>query len=213
MGAQIFEKGIIGKKLGMTQVFAENGNVLPVTVILAGPCPVIQKKTKELDGYESVQLGFEEIPERKANSPKRGHFRKSGSAPVRHLKEFKLAGSANLNPGDVIKAETFTEGEKVDVTGMTKGRGYTGVVKRWGIAKKRMSHGAGPIHRHIGSLGTINPARLMKNLKMAGQYGNERVTVQNLEIVKVDAAKGLIAVKGAVPGARNGIVFVRSTVK
>ncbi len=206
------KKGIIGKKLGMTQIFDENGNVIPVTLIQAGPCTVIQKKTVENDGYDAVQLGFENLEERKMTKPAKGHQSKAGTTK-KHLKEFKLDDCASLNVGDEIKADTFAEGECVDVTGLTKGRGYSGVIKRWGLHRLRMTHGTGPVHRQPGSMGVIDPARIFKNKKMPGQYGHEQVTMLNLDVVKIDAEKNIIAVKGAVPGPRGGIVFVRSTVK
>ncbi len=207
------KKAIIGKKLGMTQIFDENGNMIPVTVIEAGPCAVVQKKTKETDGYEAVQLGFMDKKESKATKPEAGHFKRAGVNVKRHLKEFRLEDISSVEVGSVISADTFAAGEKVDVTGITKGRGYTGAVKRWGLATLRMTHGTGPIHRQSGSMGVIDPAHIFKNKKMAGQYGNEQVTVQNLAVVKVDAEKNLIAVKGAVPGAKGGIVFIRDSVK
>ena len=207
------KKGIIGKKLGMTQIFDENGNVIPVTVIEAGPCTVVQKKTVENDGYDAVQLGFEEIKEKHVNKPAAGHFKKNGVSAKRHLKEFRLENAADLNPGDVIAADTFAAGDKVDITGITKGHGYTGAIKRWNLHMLGKTHGIGPIHRQSGSMGVIDPARIFKNKKMAGQWGNEQVTVLNLEVVKVDAEKNIIAVKGAVPGARGGIVFLRNSVK
>ena len=208
------KKGIIGKKLGMTQIFDENGLVIPVTVIEAGPCYVVQKKTTATDGYEAVQLGFEDLREKLVNKPRAGHFKKAGVSAKRHLKEFRLENAAEMNVGDVVAADTFAAGEKVDITGITKGRGYTGAVKRWGNHILRMTHGTGPIHRQVGSMGACStPSRVYKNKKMAGQYGNEQVTVLNLEVVKIDAEKGLIAVKGAVPGARGGIVFIRDSVK
>ena len=205
------KKGIIGKKLGMTQIFDEVGNVIPVTVIEAGPCVVAQKKTAEVDGYDAVQLGF--MDAKNATKPVAGHFAKAGTAAKRHLKEFRLDDCSALSVGDVITADTFAAGDKVDVTGMTKGRGYTGAIKRWNLHKLQATHGVGPIHRQSGSMGVIDPARIFKNKKMAGQYGNEQVTVLNLEVVKIDAEKGLIAVKGAIPGAKNGIVFIRDSVK
>ena len=207
------KKGIIGKKLGMTQIFDENGNVIPVTVIEAGPCVVTQKKTIENDGYEAVQLGFSDIVERKLTKPQKGHFAKAGVAFKRHLKEFRLDDCSAVNVGDEIKADIFEAGEKVDVTGITKGHGYTGAIKRWNLHKLRMTHGVGPVHRQSGSMGVIDPARIFKNKKMAGQWGNEQVTTLNLSVVKIDAEKNLIAIKGAVPGARGGIVFIRSAVK
>ena len=208
------KKGIIGKKIGMTQIFTENGNVIPVTVIEAGPCVVTQKKTVQNDGYDAVQLGFMPIKAKHLNKPGQGHFNKAGVEFKKHLKEFRLDNAAEMNVGDVVAADTFVAGEKVDVTGTTKGHGYSGVVKRWGFAIKRMSHGGGPIHRHIGSLGANStPSRIYKNKRMPGQYGNETVTVLNLEVVKIDAEKNLIAVKGAVPGSRGDIVFLRNSVK
>ena len=207
------KKGIIGKKLGMTQIFDENGNVIPVTVIEAGPCVVVQKKTQENDGYEAVQLGFMDLAEKKMTKPAKGHFAKVNVPFKKHLKEFRLDDCSALNVGDEIKADAFEAGEKVDVTGITKGHGYSGVIKRWNHHHLRMTHGTGPIHRQPGSMGVIDPARIFKNKKMAGQYGNEQVTTLNLKVVKVDAEKNLIAIKGAVPGNRGGIVFIRSAVK
>lgn len=207
------KKGIIGRKIGMTQIFDEKGNVIPVTVINAGPCVVTQKKTVEKDGYSAVQLGFSDIEERKLSKPKQGQFKKAGVSYKRYLAEFKLDNAESMNVGDVITADTFEVGEKVDISGTTKGRGFSGAIKRWGLHRLRMTHGTGPVHRQSGSMGVIDPARIFKNKKMAGQYGNEKVTILNLEVVKIDAEKNLIAVKGAVPGSRGGIVFVRNTVK
>ena len=207
------KKGIIGKKIGMTQIFDEIGNVIPVTVIQAGPCVVAQKKTVETDGYDAVQLGFAEVKEKHMTKAEIGHFAKAGVENKKHLKEFRLDDISAINVGDVITADTFAAGEKVDVTGMTKGHGYSGVIKRWNHHHLRMTHGTGPIHRQPGSMGVIDPARIFKNKKMAGQYGNEQVTVLNLKVVKIDAEKNLIAVKGAVPGAKGGIVFIRDSVK
>lgn len=208
------KKGIIGKKIGMTQIFDEAGNVVPVTVIEAGPCVVVQKKTTETDGYDSVQLGFEDIADKKLTKPVAGHFAKAGVAAKRHLKEFRLDDAKTMNVGDVVAADTFAAGDRVDVTGITKGHGYSGVIKRWNCHKLRMTHGVGPVHRQPGSMGAnSSPSRIFKNKKMAGQYGNEQVTVQNLNVVRVDVEKNLIAVKGAIPGAKGGIVFIRNTVK
>ena len=207
------KKGIIGKKIGMTQIFDEVGNVIPVTVIEAGPCVVTQKKTVETDGYDAVQLGFMEVKEKHMTKAEKGHFEKAGVAFKKHLKEFRLEDCSALNVGDVIAADTFAEGDKVDITGMTKGRGYTGAIKRWNLHKLQATHGVGPIHRQSGSMGVIDPARIFKNKKMAGQYGNEQVTVLNLTVAKIDAEKNIIAIKGAVPGARGGIVFIRNAVK
>ena len=208
------KKGIIGRKLGMTQIFDENGNVIPVTLIEAGPCAIAQKKTTETDGYEAVQLAFEDVKEKHQSKAQLGHFKKAGISPKRHLKEFRLEDISALNVGDVISADTFAAGEKVDITGITKGHGYTGAVKRWGHHILRMTHGTGPVHRQVGSMGANStPSRVYKNKKMAGQYGNEQVTILNLVAVKIDAEKNLIAVKGAVPGAKGGIVFIRDSVK
>ena len=208
------KKGIIGKKIGMTQIFDEIGNVIPVTVIEAGPCVVTQKKTTENDGYEAVQLGFIDAKEKQLTKPAKGHFAKAGVAAKKHLKEFRLEDCSALNVGDAITAQTFAAGDKVDVTGTTKGRGYTGAIKRWNHHTLCSTHGVGPIHREVGSMGANStPSRVFKNKKMAGQYGNEQVTVLNLKVVKIDAEKNLIAVKGAIPGAKNGIVFIRDSVK
>ena len=206
-------KAIIGRKLGMTQLFSADGKVIPVTVIEAGPCPVVQVKTLERDGYSAVKLGFSEVAEKELNKPQAGLFKKAGVANQKVLKEFKLDDAASMNVGDEIKADVFAAGECVDVTGLTKGRGYTGAIKRWNLHKLEMTHGVGPVHRQSGSMGVIDPARIFKGKKMAGQYGHEQVTMQNLDVVKVDVEKNLIAVKGAVPGPKGGIVFVRSTVK
>lgn len=208
------KKGIIGKKIGMTQLFDEKGNVIPVTVINAGPCVVVAKKTKEKEGYDLVKLGFQDIEERKLNKPMKGMFAKAGVSYKKYLKEFRLEGAAEMNVGDVVTADTFEAGEKIDVTGLTKGRGYSGVIKRWGAHRLRMTHGTGPVHRQVGSMGAnSSPSRVFKNKKMAGQYGNEKVTILNLEVVKIDADNNLIAVRGAVPGPRGGIVYIRNTVK
>ena len=207
------KKGIIGKKLGMTQIFDEKGNVIPVTLIEAGPCVVAQKKTIENDGYEAVQLAYEDTTKKHVNKAQLGHFEKAGITPKRHLKEFRLEDCTGLEAGSVVTVDTFTAGEKFDITGITKGRGFSGCVKRWNHHILRMTHGTGPIHRQPGSMGVIDPARIFKNKKMPGQYGNEQVTILNLVAVKIDAEKNLIAVKGAVPGAKGGIVFIRDSVK
>ena len=207
------KRGIIGKKIGMTQIFDEVGNVIPVTVIEAGPCVVAQKKTAEKDGYDAVQLGFMDVKEKHMTKAEKGHFEKAGVAPKKHLKEFRLEDCSALNTGDTVSVDTFAAGDKVDVTGITKGHGYTGAIKRWNLHKLRMTHGVGPVHRQSGSMGVIDPARIFKNKKMAGQWGNEQVTVQNLKVVKIDSEKNLIAIKGAIPGAKNGIVFIRDSVK
>ena len=207
------EKAIIGKKLGMTQVFDEKGNVIPVTVIEAGPCVVAQKKTIDKDGYDALQLGYMDVKEKHLTKPEIGHFAAAGVAAKKHLKEFRLADCSKYNVGDTISADTFAAGDKVDVTGITKGHGYTGAIKRWNLRKLRMTHGVGPVHRQSGSMGVIDPARIVKNKTMAGQYGNEQVTILNLKVVKVDAENNLIAIKGAIPGAKDGIVFIRDSIK
>ena len=207
------KKGSIGKKIGMTQIFDEVGNVIPVTVIEAGPCVVSQVKTVENDGYAAIQLGFVDAKEKHLTKAEIGHFAKAGVANKRYLKEFRLDDCSAYEVGAAITADIFENGDKVDVTGITKGRGYTGAIKRWNLAKLRMTHGVGPVHRQSGSMGVIDPARIFKNKKMAGQYGNEQVTVLNLNVVKVDKENNLIAVKGAIPGARGGIVFIRDSVK
>jgi len=208
------EKGIIGRKLGMTQIFTETGNVVPVTVIEAGPCTVIQKKTPENDSYSALQLGFMEFNDKKATKPVKGHFKKANVKTMKHLKEFKFKSADGVNVGDKIGADSFKEGEKVDVTGLTKGRGYSGAIKRWGQHKQAASHGVGPIHRQAGSMGAnSDPSRIMKNKHLPGQYGHEQVTILNLDVIKVDKEKNIIAVKGAVPGPKGAVVFIRNTVK
>ena len=207
------KKAIIGKKLGMTQLFDANGNVVPVTVIEAGPCVVAQKKTAENDGYEAVQIGYGDLKASKVNKPMKGHFAKGDVAPKKVLREFRLEDTSAVNVGDIIKADVFAEGDAVDVRGTSKGKGYAGVIKRWNFSRLKESHGTGPVHRHGGSLGVIDPARVFKGKKMAGHLGNERVTVQNLSVVKVDAEKNIIAVKGAVPGPKGGIVVLFDSVK
>ena len=207
------KKGMIGKKIGMTQIFDEKGNVIPVTVIEAGPCVVAQKKTAEKDGYNALQLGFMDAKKKHLTKADQGHFEKAGVPMKKHLKEFRL-DDCSAEVGSVITVDTFAAGEKVDVTGMTKGRGYSGAVKRWNHHPLCSTHGVGPIHRQVGSMGANStPSRVYKNKKMAGQYGNEQVTVQNLLVVKIDSEKNLIAIKGAVPGAKDGIVFIRDSVK
>lgn len=208
------EKAIIGRKVGMTQIFDENGKVIPVTVIEAGPCVVVQKKTLEKDGYEAVQLGFEDVKESKLTKPELGHFKKAGVAPKKHLKEFRLEDISKYNVGDVIKADIFQEGDRVDVTGISKGKGYQGVIKRHNARRTPMSHGGGPIHRHPGSMSAnSDPSRVFKGKIGAGHMGHEQVTVQNLDVVKVDASVNLIAVRGAIPGPKGGIVYLKNTVK
>ena len=208
------KKGIIAKKIGMTQIFDEVGNVIPVTVVEAGPCVVVQKKTVEKDGYEAVKVGFETVVEKKLNKAQQGQFKKADVACMKYLKEFRLEDCSALNVGDTLTAETFAAGEKIDVTGTSKGHGYCGAVKRWGAHILRNTHGGGPVHRQPGSMGACSsPSRIFKNKKMAGQWGNEKVTVLNLDVVRVDAEKNLIAIKGAIPGAKNSIVYLRNSVK
>ncbi len=208
------QKGIIGKKIGMTQIFDEKGNVVPVTVVEAGPCVVVQKKTVENDGYAAVQLGYGDVKADKLNKPLKGHFSKSDVAPKRTLREFRLADCDAVNVGDIIKADTFAVGDHVDVVGTSKGKGYAGAIKRWNFSRLKETHGTGPVARHAGSLGACSsPSRVYKGMKGAGHLGAERVTVQNLEIVKIDAENNLIAIKGAIPGARKGIVIISDTVK
>ena len=208
------QKAIIGKKVGMTQIFDENGKVIPVTVVEAGPCVVTQKKTVETDGYEAVQLGFEDIKESKLSKPEAGHLKKAGVAAKKHLKEFKLEGAAGMNVGDEVKADTFAAGDMIDVTGITKGHGYQGVIKRHGAHRIDMTHGGGPVHRHAGSMGaSSHQSRIFPGKIGAGQMGNEQVTIENLEVVKVDAELNMIVIKGAVPGPKGGLVYIRNTVK
>ena len=208
------KKAIIGKKVGMTQIFDEAGKVVPVTVIEAGPCTVTAKATMEKEGYDAVQLGFEEVAEKKLSKPERGHLAKAGVGNLKHLKEFKLEDCASLNVGDVLKADTFQEGDKVDVTGISKGKGYAGVVKRFGQGRTPTTHGGGPVHRHAGSMGSsTDPSRIFPGKKQAGHMGVEQVTVQNLDVVKVDPELNMIVIRGAIPGPKGGIVYVKSTVK
>ncbi len=208
------QKGIIGKKIGMTQIFDEKGNVVPVTVIEAGPCVVVQKKTVENDGYAAVQLGFGDVSPKHVNKPMKGHFDKADVAPKKTLKEFRFEDCDALNIGDIVKADTFAAGDRVDVVGTSKGKGYAGAIKRWNFGRLRESHGTGPVARHAGSLGACSsPSRVFKGTKAAGHLGCERVTVQNLDVVKVDVENNLIAVRGAVPGPRKGIVVLSDSVK
>ena len=208
------QKGLIGKKIGMTQIFDEKGNVVPVTVIEAGPCVVVQKKTVENDGYAAVQVGFGDISVKNVTKPLKGHFEKSDVAPKRTLREFRFENCDAYNVGDIVKADTFAVGDRVDVVGTSKGKGYAGAIKRWNFQRLKESHGTGPVARHAGSLGACSsPSRVYKGMKGAGHLGAERVTVQNLDIVKIDAENNLIAVKGAVPGPRGGVVMLSDSVK
>ncbi len=204
-------KAIIGKKLGMSQIFTANGIVVPVTVVEAGPCYVSQKKTKENDGYDAVQIAYEDLKASKVTKPVAGHFKKANVAPKKYLKEFAL--DSNLEVGAEIKCDVFTAGEFVDVTGTTKGRGFTGTIQRWNTHRGPMSHGSG-YHRGVGSLSAnSDPSRVFKNKVMPGQYGNEKVTIQNLEIAKVDVERNLLLIRGAVPGAKGGLLIIKSAVK
>ncbi len=208
------QKAIIGKKVGMTQIFDENGKVIPVTVVEAGPCVVTQKKTTETDGYTAVQLGFEDVKESKLTKPEAGHLKKAGVEAKKHLKEFKLEKAAEMNVGDVIKADTFAAGDWIDVTGISKGHGYQGVIKRHGAHRTDMTHGGGPVHRHAGSMGaSSHQSRIFPGKIGAGQMGNEQVTIENLQIVKVDAELNMIVIRGAIPGPKGGLVYIRNTVK
>ena len=209
------EKAIIGKKVGMTQIFDEAGRVIPVTVIEAGPCTVVQKKTEEKDGYTAVQLGYEDVPERKLTKPELGHLKKAGEGVLKKvLKEFKLKDCDKLNVGDTVDCSVFAAGDRVDVTGVSKGHGYQGVIKRWGAHRLKETHGSGPVHRHAGSMGSsTDPSRIFKGKIGAGHMGVDQVTVLNLDIIKVDTELGVIAVRGAIPGPKGGIVFLKNTVK
>ncbi len=208
------KKGLIGKKLGMTQIFDENGNLIPVTVVEAGPCPVVQKKTIENDGYAAVQVGFGDQKLQRVNKPMKGHFAKGDVAPKKVLKEFRLDDIDALNVGDILKADVFAVGDIVDVVGKSKGKGTAGAIKRWNFSRLKESHGTGPVARHAGSLGACSdPSRVYKGKKLAGHLGAERVTIQNLSVVKVDAENNLIAIKGAIPGPKGGIVVIADSVK
>ena len=207
------KNAILGKKIGMSQIFTDSGVVIPVTVVEAGPCFVSQIKTQAVDGYEAVQIGYGDLKANKVNKPMKGHFAKGDVAPKKVLREFRFDDISAMNVGDLIKADIFAEGDSVDVRGTSKGKGYAGVIKRWNFGRLKESHGTGPVHRHGGSLGVIDPARVFKGKKMAGHLGHERVTVQNLSVVKVDAEKNIIAVKGAVPGPKGGIVVLFDSVK
>ena len=207
-------KAIIGKKVGMSQIFDENGKVIPVTVIEAGPCAVVQKKTEEKDGYNAVQLGFGDVPERKLTKPEMGHLNKAGVGPKKYLREFDLDNAAELNVGDLVKADTFAEGDFVDVTGTSKGHGYQGVIKRHGAHRLKETHGSGPVGRHPGSMGpSTDPSRVFKGKIGAGHMGVDQVTVQNLRVVRVNADLNMLVVCGAVPGPKGSLVTVKSTVK
>lgn len=208
------QKGIIGKKIGMTQIFDESGEVVPVTVVEAGPCVVVQKKTVENDGYEAVQLGYGDIRVKRVTKPLQGHFKKADVALKRTLKEFRLEDISVVNVGDIVKADTFAEGDIVDVSGISKGKGFAGTIKRHNFSRLKESHGTGPVHRHAGSMGMCSsPSRIFKGKGMPGHMGAEKVTIQNLKIVKVDAENNLIAIKGAIPGPKNGTVTITDCIK
>ena len=207
-------KAIIGKKAGMTQIFDEKGRVIPVTVIEAGPCVVVQKKTVDTDGYDAVQLGFQDVKERRLSKPELGHMKKADVTPKKHLKEFRLDDISQLSVGDVLSADVFAEGDKIDVTGTSRGKGFAGVIKRHGAGRTPTSHGGGPVHRHAGSMGSgTDPSRIFKGKMGAGQMGAEQVTTQNLDVVKVDTNRNMIAVSGAILGPKGGIVYLKNTVK
>ncbi|MBO4573138.1 MAG: 50S ribosomal protein L3 [Clostridia bacterium] len=207
-------KAIIGRKLGMTQIFSPDGKVIPVTVIEAGPCPVVQIKTVEHDGYQAVKMGFGETNEKALNKPELGQFKKAGVKPQKYLKEFRFEDIAAYEVGKNVTCDVFAAGDKIDVVGITKGHGYTGVIKRWNQHRLKETHGVGPVHREVGSMGAnSSPSRVFKNKHLAGQYGVEQVTILNLEVVKVDTARNAILVKGAVPGPKGGIVSLRNSVK
>lgn len=208
------KKGLIGKKIGMTQLFDENGKVIPITVVEAGPCTVVQKKTVENDGYAAVQVGYGDVKITRVNKPEAGHFKKANVAPKKVLREFRLEDTDALNVGDVLKADVFAAGDRVDVVGTSKGKGTAGAIKRWNFSRLKESHGTGPVARHAGSLGACSdPSRVYKGKKLAGHLGAERVTIQNLDVVKVDVENNLIAIKGAIPGPKGGIVILADTVK
>ncbi len=207
------QKAILGKKIGMTQIFTEDGLVIPVTVIEAGPVTVVQKKTVENDGYNAIQVGYVDAKDKALNKPQKGHLAKANVSGKRVLKEFRLSDDSAYNVGDEIKVDIFQEGDKIDVTGISKGHGYAGTVKRWGTHRGPMTHGSG-YHRGVGSMGACStPSRVMKNKRLPGHMGVEQVTVQNLDVVKVDAEKNIILIKGAVPGPKGGVVTIKNSVK
>ena len=207
-------KAIIGKKLGMTQLFSADGKVIPVTVVEAGPCPIVQIKTVEKDGYSAVKLGFVETAEKNLSKPALGQFKKANVKPQKELREFRVDDTADYTVGSSVTVDVFADGDKIDVTGITKGHGFTGVIKRWNNHRLKETHGVGPVHREVGSMGAnSSPSRVFKGKKMPGQYGHENVTILNLEVVKVDKERNAILVKGAVPGPIKGIVTLRNSVK
>ena len=207
-------KAIIGRKVGMTQIFTPEGKVIPVTVVEAGPCPVVQIKSVEKDGYAAVKLGFDETSEKRVNKPDLGQFKKAGVKPQKVLKEFRLADLSSYEVGKSVTVEAFKAGDKVDVVGTSKGHGYSGVIKRWNQRRLKETHGVGPVHREVGSMSANStPSRVFKQKRMPGQYGHERVTIQNLEVVKVDAARNALLIKGAIPGPKGSVVTVSDSVK
>ena len=207
-------KAIIGRKLGMTQLFSQDGKVIPVTVVEAGPCPIVQIKSIERDGYTAIKLGFDEVSEKALTKPQLGLFKKIGVAPQKVLKEFRVDNTAEYEVGKLVTVESFVAGDKIDVSGVSKGHGFTGVIKRWNHHRLKETHGVGPVHREVGSMGAIsNPSKVFKGKKMAGQWGVENCTVQNLEIVKVDIERNALLIKGAIPGPVKGIVTIRNSVK
>lgn len=207
------DKAIIGKKLGMSQIFTADGKVIPVTVVEAGPCPVVQIKTKENDGYDAIQVGFGTVKETRVNKPQAGHFKKAGVTAKRYLREFRFADCSKYTLGQELTCDTFAEGDKVDVTGTSKGHGFSGVIQRWNQHRGPMAHGSG-YHRGVGSMGACSsPSRVFKNKHMSGQWGNEKVTIQNLTVARVDSARNLLLIKGAVPGAKGGIVVIKESIK
>ncbi len=208
------EKAIIGKKLGMTQIFNKDGVMIPVTVVEAGPCTVIQRKTVETDGYEAVKVAFKDTTEKRVTKCEMGQFKKAGATPKKYIKELKLDDCAKFEVGQDIKCDLFATGDMVDVSGNTRGRGFTGVIQRWNQARLKMSHGTGPTHREVGSMGAnSSPSRVFKGKHLAGQYGNERVTIQNLEVVKVDTGRNVLLIRGCIPGPKGGLVTVKTSVK
>lgn len=207
------DKAIIGKKLGMSQIFTADGKVIPVTVVEAGPCPVVQIKTKENDGYDAIQVGFGTVKETRVNKPQAGHFKKAGVTAKRYLRELRFADCSKYTLGQELTCDTFAEGDKVDVTGTSKGHGFSGVIQRWNQHRGPMAHGSG-YHRGVGSMGACSsPSRVFKNKHMSGQWGNEKVTIQNLTVARVDSARNLLLIKGAIPGAKGGIVVIKESIK
>lgn len=208
------KKAILGTKLGMTRIFGENDVSIPVTVVACGPMTVVDLRTVDRNGYSAVVCAFGDVKESRVNKPETGLFKKAGVKPARYLREFRYENADSYNVGSVIDCTMFEDGDMVDVSGVTKGRGFSGVIKRWNHHRLKMTHGTGPVHREVGSTGAnSNPSRRIKNLKMPGQYGHENVTIQNLKVVKVDKARGVLLIRGAVPGPKGGLVTVRETVK